>query len=99
MSYRYLVPTISKLVVTVEDLRNGDKFAIPLSEFSLEPASGVYRERELVAEHVGFKVRIPVVMEMDMDGYIDSAKDNLKTAIRILETENPLKSVHEAEPG
>lgn len=93
MSYRYVVPILSKEQhLVVEDLRTGDKFAIPLSRFKLEPASGVYRERELVAEHVGFKVRIPIVMRHDMDGCIESAMVDLKTAIRLLETENPLKS-------
>ena len=45
-----------------------------------------------MTDHLGFRVSIPIVMELDMDGYINGAKDNLKTAIRILETENPLKS-------
>lgn len=98
MSYRYVVPMLSEKHLVVEDLRNGDKFTIPLSAFKLEPASGVYRERELVAEHVGYRVRIPIVMEFEMAGCIESAMGDLKTAIRLLETKNPLKSVHEVKP-
>ena len=97
MSYSYVVSVAEDLVI--EDLRNGEQVVIPMTAFRLEPASGVYRERELVAEHVGFKVRIPIVMEFDMDGCIESAVSSLKTAIRLLETESPLKSIHETEPA
>ena len=95
MNYKYVVDIHDGQSVVVEDLRDGSKVEVPTLRFAHVPASAKHRERHLVAEARGFRITIPIVMEHDMTPYISGAKDNLETAIRILNTENPLKSLKE----